>query len=105
MPVGLMKLRTATPPELEGFRDDPEGLYNYVKGVVERAGAALEALYFDIGEEQAFALVTGLDDYIAVKGVARVLGAEGFLKLITVDQAVEAVERDRQIREDSGTSS
>jgi hypothetical protein len=105
MPVGLMKLRTGTPPELEGFRDDPEALYNHVKGVIERAGAALEALYFDIGKERAFALVTGLDDYIAVKAVARVLGAEGFIKLITVDQAVEAVERDRQIREGSGSSS
>jgi hypothetical protein len=105
MPVGLMKLRTGTPPELEGYRDDPEGLYNHVKGVIQRAGAQLEALYFDIGEERAYALVTDLDDYIAVKAVARVLGAEGFIKLITVDQAVEAVERDREIRESSGTSS
>lgn len=101
MPVGLMTLRTATPPELEGFRDDPEGLYNYVKGVIERTGARLEALYFDIGKERAFALVTGLDDYIAVKAVSRVLGAEGFIKLITVEQAVEAVGRDQQIRQGS----
>jgi hypothetical protein len=104
MPVGLMKLRTGTPPELEGYHDDPAGLYNHVKGVVQRAGAQLEALYFDIGKERAYALVTDLDDYIAVKAVARVLGAEGFIKMITVDQAVEAVERDREIRESSGTS-
>jgi hypothetical protein len=105
MPVGMMKLRTATPPELQGYHDDPAGLYDYVKRVVEGAGAQLEDLYFDIGKERAYALVRDLDDYIAVKAVARILGAEGFIKLITVDQAVEAVDRDSQIRESSGSSS
>ncbi len=105
MPVGLMQLRTSTPLELERYRDDPQGLHNHVKGVIQRAGAQLEALYFDIGKERAYALVTDLDDYIAVKAVARALGAEGFTKLITVDQAVKAVERDREIRDSSGTSS
>jgi len=105
MPVGMLKLRTATPPELEGYRDDPKALYDYVKRVVERAGAQLEDLYFDIGKERAYAFVRDLDDYIAVKAVARILGAEGFTKMITVDQAVEAVERDREIRESSGSSS
>jgi len=40
-----------------------------------------------------------LDDYLAVKAVARVLGAEGFLKLVDTDQAVEAIEREKMIRE------
>jgi hypothetical protein len=40
-----------------------------------------------------------LDDYVAVKAVARVLGADGFLKLVDTDGAVEAIERANSIRE------
>jgi len=48
----MLKLRTATPPELEGYRDDPKALYDYVKRVVERAGAQLEDLYFELREAE-----------------------------------------------------
>ena len=46
----------------------------------------------------AYALVRGLDDPITMKAVCRTLGAEGFTKLLTVEQATLAVDRDRAIR-------
>jgi hypothetical protein len=107
MPVGMMKLSTATPEWLEQFRDDPEGLEDFVKKVVDAVEISpgypkpeLLDLYFEIGQERAYALIKDLDDYLAVKAVARVLGAESFLKLITTAQAVEAIERANRIRED-----
>ena len=103
MPVGLMRLRTATPPELELFHDDPEGLRDFVRGVIERAGAEFVNIYFDIGGEHAYVIVKNLDDYLDVKAVSRILGAESFTKLITVAQAVEAIGRERGFR-NSGTS-
>jgi hypothetical protein len=105
MPVGLLTLRTATLPELEGYHDDPRALYDFVNGIIGRAGAQLDDLYFDIGRERAYALVRDLDDYITVKAVTRILGAEDYNKMITVDQAVEAVQREQKIRGSSGSSS
>ena len=106
MPVGMMRLSTATPEWLEQFRDDPRGLFNYVKAVVDAVEVGdgfptpeLRDLYFEIGRERAYALIKDLDDYVAVKAVARVLGAEGFLKLVDTDGAVEAIERANRIRE------
>jgi hypothetical protein len=105
MPVGLLRLRTATPPELERFHDDPEGLRAFVSGVVERAGAELIELYFDVGREHAYAIVRSLDDYVTFKAVSRILGTEDYVKVITVAQAVEAIELERRLRADSGSSS
>jgi uncharacterized protein with GYD domain len=104
MPVGLLTLRTATPAELEAYHDDPERLENFVRAVIERAGAELLNLYFDIGEERAYAIVKDLDDYLDVKAVSRILGAEGYTKMVTVAQAVEAIGREPSYRESSGAS-
>jgi hypothetical protein len=106
MPVGLMKLPTGPQATLARFRDDPEGLRNYVARVITAAEdeAELKDLYFDIGKDQAYALVKDLDDYTAVKAVSRILGAEGFKKMVPVDKASEAVELERQIREGLGES-
>ena len=112
MPVGMMRLRTATPERLERFRDDPRGLFDYVKGVVDAVEVPegfprpeLKDLYFEIGQERAYALIKDLDDYVAVKAVARVLGAEGFLKLVDTDGAVEAFARANSILEQVDSSS
>jgi hypothetical protein len=106
MPVGLMKLPTGPHSTLERFHDDPDGLRAYVEKVVDAAEpeAELKDLYFDIGKERAYALVKNLDKYEAVKAVARILGAEGYAKMINVDQAREAGEIERQIREGLGES-
>ena len=102
MPVGMMRLSTATPEWLEQFRDDPEGLKKYIEGVLAKVEVdpmpTLKDLYFEIGRERAYAVIENLDDYVAVKAVARVLGAEGFLKLVTPAQAAEAIAQANRIR-------
>ena len=106
MPVGIHKLPTGPQSTLAEFRDDPEGLRDYVAQVITAANdeAELLDLYFDIGKEQAYAVVKNLDDFVAVKAVSRILGAEGFTKTVPVDKASEAVELERQIREGLGES-
>jgi hypothetical protein len=101
-----MKLPTGPQATLARFRDDPAGLRDYVARVITAADdeAELKDLYFDIGKEQAYALVKDLDDYAAVKAVSRILGADGFKKMIPVDKASEALELERQIREGLGES-
>jgi hypothetical protein len=91
---------------LARFRDDPEGLRDYVARVISATddGAELTDVYFDIGREQAYALVKDLDDYAAVKAVSRILGADGFKKMVPVHKASEAIELERQIREGLGES-
>jgi hypothetical protein len=107
MPVGFMRLRTATPPQLEQYHDDPKGLETFVKQVIEGAEpeAKLVSLYFDVSGEYAYALITDLDDPINIKSVTRHLGADSHIKLITVDQAVEAIDRQKRLPPSSGTAS
>jgi hypothetical protein len=103
MPVGMMRLSTATPEWLEQFRDDPEGLEEYIERLLEKVEVdpkpTLKDLFFEIGRERAYAVIENLDDYVAVKAVARVLGAEGFLKLVTTAQAAKAIAQANRIRE------
>lgn len=103
MPVGFLTMSTATSPELEAFHDDPQGFADYVEGVVTRAGARLLSVYFDVGKERAYALVEDLDDYRDVKAVSRILGGEGFLKMVKVEGAIEAIERESGYRHGSGS--
>jgi hypothetical protein len=99
MPVGFLTMSTATAPELLALHDDPEGLADYVERVIARVeGATLLGVFFAIGAEKAYALVEGLDDYSDVKAVSRILGAEGFLKMVRAPQAAEAIERERRYR-------
>jgi hypothetical protein len=99
MPRVWLAVSTATPPELEPYRDDPRGLEGYVRSVVQEAGARFEALYFDVDRPVAYALVEGLDDFITIKAVSSILGVVEHKKLITVDQAAdEAVRRERDTR-------
>jgi hypothetical protein len=98
MPVGIMTISTGTAPELQAFHDDPQGFESYVNGVITRAGAALVGLFFDVGAEKAYALVENLDDYRDVKAVSRILGGEGFLKMVRAKQAAEAIQRESGYR-------
>src|SRR5262249_21392914 len=107
MPVGMMRLTTATPESLVGLHDQPDQVYQFIVKVLkayadevpEATEPKLQHLYFDIGRERAYAVITDLDDYVAVKAVARLLGAEGFLKLVEVDGAEAAVKLEGAIRE------
>jgi hypothetical protein len=103
MPVGFLTISTATTPELQAFHDDPRGFENYVKGVITRAGADLLGLFFDVGAERAYVLVERLDDYLDVKAVSRILGGEGFLKMVRAEQAADAIGRESGFRGTAGS--
>jgi hypothetical protein len=106
LPQSWLRLSNGTPPQLEPYIDDPVGLKEFVESVLssvrqvreEEAQTELIDLYFEVGRPVAYALVRGLDDPITMKAVCRTLGAEGFTKLLTVEQATLAVDRDRAIR-------
>jgi hypothetical protein len=100
VPQVWLAIPTGTPPELERFRDEPERLEAFVKQVVEdeEVGAHFVSLHFDVGRPVAYALVENLDNYITLKAVCRILGAEYIKKLITPQQAAEMVELERRIR-------
>jgi predicted HAD superfamily phosphohydrolase len=106
MPVGMMKIPTGPHAKLARFRDDPEGLRNYVARVVKTANAEADLvdLYFDVGKDHAYAVIKDLDDDVDVKAVSRILGADGYKKTVPVGKASEAVERERQIVEGLGES-
>jgi hypothetical protein len=93
MPVGFFRLKTASP-----FEGDPRGLRDYVDETVGRAGARLVEIYFEIGRESAVAIVEDLDDYLDVKAVASLLGAEGFEKYVRLEQVEEAFRRRDEYR-------
>ena len=105
MPQTWIKVPTGTPPWLEPFRDDPVGLKRFVEGVVgyvreaygERDAQVVD-VYIEVDEPIAYVLVRDLDDPITLKAVCRYLGAEGFTKLLRVEQAAEAVQRYDAIR-------
>lgn len=99
MPQKWLRLPTGPSTELEPYRDEPKRLEEYVRLVVESEGAQLEAVYFDVGRPVVYAHVANLDDYIAAKAVCGALGAEDATKMLTVRQAVEAVEREQVIRD------
>jgi hypothetical protein len=101
MPVGIMTISTETTPELHALRDHPEDFYHYVKTVITKAGAELIGLFFDVGEERAYVLVEGLDEYVTVKAVSRILGGEGFLKMVRFEQLAEAIDLEPSLRPDS----
>jgi uncharacterized protein with GYD domain len=89
MPIGMYRLSTAAPPH----QGNPKGLQDFVAAAVESVGARLVDIYFDIGRDQAIAIVEGLDDYVDVKAVSTLLRAEGFEKYVRVEQAAEAIAR------------
>ena len=102
-----MEFSTATPPALHSLRDNPAGLKEYVKEVVEAAHdpspptgrfPQLEELYFEVGAERACALVRDLDDYIWAKAVTRILGVDKVTKLLDVDQMTDAIAKEQTIR-------
>jgi hypothetical protein len=105
MPIVFARFPIATAPEIEQFRDDPRGLAERVRQIVEGIeGVRLVDLYFDVGRPVAYAVVEGLDDFRDMAAVSSYLGAEDLVKAIRVEDAVAAVERKRAVRDRLPTS-
>ena len=99
MPVGIMTFSTETTPELTPFATTRKASPTTWRDVVSRVdGVTLLGLFFDVGAEKAYALVEGLDDYRDVKAVSRILGGEGFIKMVRPAQAAEAISREDTYR-------
>jgi hypothetical protein len=100
MPIVIMRFSIATAPEIEQFRDDPRGLAERVRQIVEGIeGVRLVDLYFDVGRPVAYAVAEGLDDFRDMTAVSSYLAAEDLVKAIRVEDAVVAVERKRAVRD------
>lgn len=99
MPIIWMGFSVATSPDVDKWKADPTVLRRYVGGVAEAAGAELVELYYELDKERACALITGLDDYINIRSVARILGADEATKLLTAAQAKEGFGREQGFRD------
>jgi hypothetical protein len=103
LPQKWFRVPNGTPPELERFVDNPEGLKEYVQDVLSRAQRFQDApielieIYFEVGRPVAHVLVKDLDDPITVKAVCRILHAEDFTELLRADQVRSAIEREQAI--------
>ena len=111
MPQKWFRVPNGTPPELERFVDNPEGLKEHVQDVLSRAQQYQDApielieVYFEVGRRVAHVLVKNLDDPITVKAVCRILHAEGLTELLTADQVRSAIERERAIEPEPDSTS
>jgi hypothetical protein len=98
MPIIWMGFSVATSPDIDKWKSDPTAVKRYVQGVADAAGAELVELYYEVGQERACALITGLDDFINIRSVARLLGADEATKLLTAEQALDGFGRESGFR-------
>jgi hypothetical protein len=107
MPVGWFGFSTATSPAVADYADQPEELRDFVETLVANSNtipgntapaAALVELYFDVSRDRAYALIEGLDDFVATKAIARILGSDEYTKLVRADLAAQALEQAGAIR-------
>jgi hypothetical protein len=114
LPQKWMRVPNGTPPELERFVDNPEGLKEYVQDMLSRAQQfqdpkdppiELIEVYFEVGRRVAHVLVRNLDDPITVKAVCRILHVEGFTELLTAEQVRSAIEREQAIEPEPDSTS
>ena len=99
MPIIWMGFSVATSPDIEKWKSDPTAVKRYVQGVAQAAGGELIELYYEVGQERACALIGSLDDFINIRSVARILGADEATKLLTADQALDGFGRESGFRE------
>ena len=97
MPIIWVGFSTATSPAVAKWKDNPPKLKEYVGGVAEEAGASLYDLYFEVGQDRACALIVDLDDFVDMKAVTRILGADEARKLVTPEQAQEARGKEQRL--------
>jgi hypothetical protein len=97
MPIIWIGFSTETSPAVAKWKDDPPRLKEYVAGVADEAGAKLLDLYFEVGQDRACALIFDLDNFIDIKSVTRILGADEATKLVDSDQAKHAREQEQRL--------
>jgi hypothetical protein len=104
MPIIWMGFSVATSPDIDKWKSDPTAVKRYVQGVAEAAGGELVEVYYEVNRDRACALITGLDDFVNIRSVARIFGADEATKLLTVDQALDGFGRESGFREAGDTN-
>jgi hypothetical protein len=99
MPIIWIGFSVATSPDVDKWKGDPDQLKAYVAGVATAAGGTLIELYYEVGQERACALIEDLDDFINMRSVARILGADEATKLLRADQAKDGFGREQGFRD------
>lgn len=89
MPYAWMRFSTMTAPALEG--KTPTQIRDFARDVAGRSGGQLLDVYFDIGEEVAYALFKDLGRSEDIKRASREMGATGVTKMLDADQADAAL--------------
>lgn len=100
MPIIWIGFSTNSSDDVHLRRNQPGNLEAYVKWVVENSvpddapvRPSLDDFYIEVGGDRACAVVSDLDDYVALKVVTRKLGADEIRKFLPVDKAEEAIDR------------
>jgi hypothetical protein len=87
MPIIWMGFSLASSPGVDKWKDDPATLKRYVGGVAGAGGGELIELYYEVGRDRASALISGLDNYVNIRTVMKVLGADEVTKFLGPDDA------------------
>jgi hypothetical protein len=89
MPFTWLGFSTMTAPLL---RDkSPIEIRELVREIADRSGGTLIEVYFDVGREVAYALIKDLGGSIDTKRASRALGGVSYTKLLSAEQADEAL--------------
>ncbi len=87
MPYTWLGFSTMTTPAIRG--KDPIEIRDYVRALAARSGGTVIDVYFDVGQEVAYALFKDLGGSVDTKRASRELGAISYTKLLDADQAQE----------------
>jgi hypothetical protein len=99
MPIIWINFPYGSSPAVAAFHGKPRALKRFVARLVTKANpkASLIDLYFEVGAERACAVVKDLDNYVEVKAVSNVLGADGVKKFLNAAQAEEAIKHESKL--------
>jgi hypothetical protein len=103
MPIFWMGFSLQTSPAVDPLKHKPKELREMVREVVEKSDPHADRkpelldLYFQVDKQYACALIKDLDDYVALKAVMDVLGADYATKFLTAEGAEDANELGRRI--------
>jgi hypothetical protein len=89
MPYTWLGFSTMSAPAIQGRT--PREIREIAREVAERSGGTLIEVYFDVGQEVAYALFKDLGGSAETKRASRELGGVSYTKLLDADQADNAL--------------
>jgi hypothetical protein len=100
MPIIWMGFSVATSEDIEEWKHDPAAVKRYLEGVLGALSppANLLELYYEVNRDRACALIKDLDDYVNLRTVVRLLGADEATKLVTAAAAKDGFALEPDLR-------